>query len=117
MCTAIQAISRNDEGVPRSGKAVQRCACKALADVICGSGVLPANGTGEEMRIDLANAIEVRRHIDKIKACASKCATPVICSQKARIRANIGICLDLVKALQNLKNQIRVDRQTDIGTK
>src|SRR5213079_2075632 len=102
MCTAIQAISRNDEGVPRSGKAVQRCAGKALADVICGSGVLPANGTGEEMRIDLANAIDIRRHFGTFKACAHKCVAPVVCSQKAGIWANFWICLDLGKALQNL---------------
>src|SRR5437016_14266325 len=111
MCTAIQAISRNDEGVPRSGKAVQRCACKALAEVICGSGVLPANGTGEEMRIDLENDIDVRRHFDTFKACARKCATAEIYSKKARIRANFGIGLDVGKPPQNPKHQFREDWQ------
>src|SRR5947208_17176137 len=115
MCTAIQAISRNSVGVPRSGKAVQRCACKALADVIWGGGILPANSTGEEMRIDFANAIDVRHHFGTFKACARKCVTPVICSQKARIRPNFGICLDLRKALQNLKHQFSVDRYVARG--
>src|SRR4029450_3652620 len=111
MCTAIQAINRSDAGGPRSGKAVQRWACKALADVICGSRVLPANGTGEKMRIDLANAIDIRRDLDALKACARKCAAPLICSQKARIRPNFGICLDVGKAFQNFKQQLRVDER------
>src|SRR6184192_2025777 len=116
MCTAVQAISRNDAGVPRSGKAVQRCACKALADVICGSRVLPANGTGKKMRIYLANAIDIRRDFDALKASARKCAAPVICSQKARIRPNFGIYLDVGKTLQDLKHQFRVDRLIGIGS-
>src|SRR5213076_130239 len=98
------------------GKAVQRWACKALADVICGGRVLSANGTGKKMRIYLANAIDIRRDFNALKACARKCAAPVICSQKARIGANFGICLDVGKTLQDLKHQFRVDRLIGIGS-
>src|SRR6266480_2322225 len=52
---------------------------------------LSANSTGEKMRIDLANTID--------------------------IRPNFGMYLDLGKAPQNLKHQFRVDRLIDIGPK
>ena len=67
------------------------------------------------MRIYLANSIDIRRHFDALKACARKCAAPVIRSQKTRIRANFGIGLDIGKAFQNLKHQLGVDRLIDIG--
>src|SRR5438046_9756255 len=102
MCTAIQAINRSDAGVPRSGKAVQRWACKALADVICGGRVLSANGTGKKMRIYLANAIDIRRDFDALKAWARKCAAPLIGSQKARVRPNFGICLGVGRVFRDL---------------
>src|SRR5438552_11207362 len=108
MCREIQPIGRSKRGVPRSGKSAQRCACRALAPkafgVICGGGVLSANGAGEKMRIDLANAVDIRRDFGALKSCARKCAAPLICGQKARVRANFGVRLDVSKTLQNLKH-------------
>src|SRR5438132_14346362 len=105
MCTAIQAMSDSKAGLPRSGKAAQRCARRALADVICGQSILTADRSGEKMRIDLANAVDIRDDLGALKTCACKCVAPVTCSQKARIRADFGICLDVCKAFQNLKHQ------------
>src|SRR4029453_14247632 len=108
MCTAIQAISRSEAGVPRSGKSPQRCASEALAPrafgVICGGRIFCANGAGEKMRINLTNGVDIWRDFDALKACPYKCAAPVICSQEAGVRAKFRICLDLGKAFQNLKH-------------
>ena len=61
------------------------------------------------MPIDLANTIDIRRHCDAIETCARKSAAPLFCSQKARIRANFRIYLDVRETVQNLKHQLRID--------
>src|SRR5215469_2199637 len=71
--------------------------------------VLSTDGAGEKMRIDLANAIDIRRHSDALQTRARKSTAPLLCSQKARIRANFRIHLDVCKTIQNLKHQLRVD--------
>ncbi len=67
------------------------------------------------MRIDFANTIDVWHDFGVVEACARKCATPLIRSQKARVGADFGICLDIGKTFQNLKHQLGVDRLIDIG--
>src|SRR6266446_7520451 len=113
MCSAIQAITRSEAGVPRSGNVAQRSASETLAPrtcgIICRFGILPTNGAGEKMRIDLANPIDVRRHLGVFEACARKSTTPLLCGQKARIRANFRIYLDVCETVQNLKHQFRID--------
>jgi hypothetical protein len=61
------------------------------------------------MRINLTNAVDIWSDFDGLKACARKCAPPVICSQKTRIRTKFRICLNVGKTLQNLKHQFRID--------
>src|SRR5882724_2704494 len=113
MCTAIQAITRSEDGVPRSGRVVQRSASETLvpraSGIICNCRVLPRNRASEKMRINLANAIDVRRHVGMAEACARKSAAPLLRSQKARIRPNFWICLDICKTIQNLKHQLGID--------
>src|SRR4029453_1224008 len=120
MCTAIQPIIRSEAGVPRSGRSAQRCVCRVLAPkvsvVIYFDGILSANGTSKKMRIDFADALNIRRDFSAPKTGAPKCAPPIIFSQKARVRSNFGICLDIRKTFQNLKHQLGVDRLIDIGT-
>ena len=61
------------------------------------------------MRIDLANPIDIRRHVRVFETCARKSTTPLLCGQKARIRANFRIYLDVCETVQNLKHQFRID--------
>jgi hypothetical protein len=83
MCSAIQAITRSEAGVPRSGSVVQRSAAETLVPrtcgIICRFGILPTNGAGEEMRIDLANPINVWRHLRVFETCARKSTKPLLC--------------------------------------
>src|SRR6266581_6608415 len=72
--------------------------------------ILSTNGASEKMWVDLANAIDIRRHSGVLETCARKSTPPLFCSQKARIRANFRICLDVCKTIQNLKHQLRIDR-------
>src|SRR6266446_2452400 len=112
MRTAIQAITRSEAGVPRSGNVVQRSASETLVprtEIICRFVVLSTNGAGEKMWIDLANPIDIRRHLGVFEACARKSTTPLLCGQKARIRANFRIRLDVCETAQNLKHQFRID--------
>src|SRR5437899_7596359 len=110
MWTAIQTINRTKAGVPRSGRSAQRFAGNASADLIRGGGVLSANRAREKMRIEFANAFDIWRNFNALKAGARKRAPPLICRQKARSRTNVGVQLDIGKTLQDLKHQFGVDR-------
>src|SRR5436305_10810006 len=77
--------------------------------------VLSANCTSKKVRINLANAIDIGRNRDALKARASKRAPPLLGSQKAWIRPNLWICLNICKTLKNLKHQLRIDWLIEIG--
>ncbi len=69
-----------------------------LANIICGSA-LSADGTGEKMRIHLANTIDVWRDFGALETGARECATPLIRGEEARIRTNFGINIHAGKAV------------------
>jgi len=71
--------------------------------------VLAGDGRGKKMRIDLANAVDLRGDFDALETGAPKCAAPVVRGQEARIGANFGIRAHIAKAVQDLKDHLGVD--------
>ena len=80
---------------------------------VCG-GALSADGPGEEMRIELANAVDFRRDFDALETGAHKCAAPLICGQEAWIGTDFGIGIYAGKAVQDLKDKLGVDWLIDM---
>src|SRR5207247_10475851 len=85
------------------------------ANALFRDDVLSTNCTRKKVRINLANAIDIGRNLDALKAPRSKRAPPLLGSQKAWIRPNLWICLDICKTLKNLKHQLGIDWLIEIG--
>ena len=76
---------------------------------------MPANRASEEMRVNFANAIELRFYFGVFKPGAVKRIPPMICSEEPRIGSEFRIGVNLSKAIQNLKHQFRVHRLIEPG--
>ena len=66
------------------------------------------------MRIHLANAVDLRGDFDALETGAHKCASPVVCGQETWIGANFGIGIHLAKAIQDLKDELGINRLIEI---
>src|SRR5436309_1269683 len=69
---------------------------------------------GEEMRINFANAIELRFYFGVFEPRALECIPPMISSEETGIGTKLRISADFSKAIQNLKHQFRIHRLIEI---
>src|SRR5215472_2541953 len=80
------------------------------------STLLSINPARKKVLVDLANTADVRRNFGMAEARPREGAAPLLCSQKTGIRADLRICLDVAKTVQNLEHQLRIDWLILVGS-
>ena len=69
-----------------------------------------ADRAGEKMRINFANAIELRFYFGVFQPGTLECVPPLISSEETRIGTKLRISVNFSKAIQNLKHEFRIHR-------